>query len=113
MYVGFQGNGILVFLVLVGNRKMMNDYDYDLVVVGGGSGGLAAAKEAAKAKPGLRVACLDFVEPTAHGNLGQQVAFKLKSKHCVVPYLPHNPNDTGTKWGLGGTCVNVGCIVCS
>ncbi|TKS77957.1 Armadillo repeat protein deleted in velo-cardio-facial syndrome -like protein [Collichthys lucidus] len=36
-------------------------YDYDLVVVGGGSGGLACSKE-------------------------------------------------GTKWGLGGTCVNVGCI---
>uniref|UniRef100_A0A3P8W0M7 thioredoxin-disulfide reductase (NADPH) n=1 Tax=Cynoglossus semilaevis TaxID=244447 RepID=A0A3P8W0M7_CYNSE len=36
-------------------------YDYDLVVIGGGSGGLACSKE-------------------------------------------------GTKWGLGGTCVNVGCI---
>uniref|UniRef100_A0AAY4BI41 thioredoxin-disulfide reductase (NADPH) n=1 Tax=Denticeps clupeoides TaxID=299321 RepID=A0AAY4BI41_9TELE len=36
-------------------------YDYDIVVIGGGSGGLACSKE-------------------------------------------------GTKWGLGGTCVNVGCI---
>ncbi|CAF0873445.1 unnamed protein product [Rotaria sordida] len=57
-------------------------YDYDLVVVGGGSGGLAAAKEAAKLNKNAKVACFDFVAPTYHG----------------------------TKWGLGGTCVNVGCI---
>ena len=31
---------------------------------------------------GVRVACLDFVKPSP----------------------------AGTKWGLGGTCVNVGCI---
>ncbi|CAI5479430.1 unnamed protein product [Closterium sp. Yama58-4] len=55
-------------------------YDYDLVVIGGGSGGLACSKEAAKL--GKKVACLDFVKPTP----------------------------TGTQWGLGGTCVNVGCI---
>jgi thioredoxin reductase (NADPH) len=55
-------------------------YDYDLVVIGGGSGGLACSKEAAK--HGARVACLDFVQPTPQG----------------------------TSWGLGGTCVNVGCI---
>ncbi|KAF4533494.1 hypothetical protein B566_EDAN000979 [Ephemera danica] len=39
-------------------------YDYDLAVIGGGSGGLAAAK----------------------------------------------PSPQSTTWGLGGTCVNVGCI---
>lgn len=55
-------------------------YDYDLVVLGGGSGGLACAKEAVN--HGARVAVLDFVTPTP----------------------------LGTKWGLGGTCVNVGCI---
>jgi thioredoxin reductase (NADPH) len=55
-------------------------YEYDLVVIGGGSGGMAAAKEAAGL--GARVACLDFVKPSPHG----------------------------TSWGLGGTCVNVGCI---
>lgn len=55
-------------------------YDYDLVVIGGGSGGLAASKEAAKF--GKRVAVCDFVKPTPKG----------------------------TSWGLGGTCVNVGCI---
>ncbi|XP_064399579.1 thioredoxin reductase 1, cytoplasmic-like [Halichondria panicea] len=55
-------------------------YDYDLIVIGGGSGGLACSKEAAS--QGARVACLDYVKPT--------------------------PLDT--QWGLGGTCVNVGCV---
>lgn len=55
-------------------------YDYDLLVIGGGSGGMATAKEAARL--GAKVACLDFVKPSPHG----------------------------TTWGLGGTCVNVGCI---
>jgi len=51
-----------------------------IIVIGGGSGGLAAAKEAAVL--GKKVALLDFVMPTP----------------------------IGTTWGLGGTCVNVGCI---
>ena len=55
-------------------------FKYDLFVIGGGSGGLAAAKEAAKYSKKIAVA--DYVTPT-----------------------PKN-----TKWGLGGTCVNVGCI---
>ena len=55
-------------------------YDYDLFVIGGGSGGLSAAKEAAKL--GAKVGLADFVKPTPQG----------------------------TTWGLGGTCVNVGCI---
>jgi len=57
-----------------------HEYDYDFVVIGGGSGGLAAAKEAARL--GKKVALLDYVRPTPQG----------------------------TTWGLGGTCVNVGCI---
>ena len=40
-------------------------YDYDLVVIGGGSGGMAAAKEAAAL--GAKVACLDFVKPSPQG----------------------------------------------
>lgn len=40
-------------------------YDYDLVVIGGGSGGLAASKEAAQF--GKKVAVLDFVKPTPQG----------------------------------------------
>lgn len=56
------------------------DFDFDLFVIGGGSGGLAAAKRAADL--GKKVALADFVKPS-----------------------PQN-----TTWGLGGTCVNVGCI---
>jgi thioredoxin reductase (NADPH) len=41
-------------------------YDYDLVVIGGGSGGMAAAKEAAK--HGAKVVCLDFVKPSPAGS---------------------------------------------
>uniref|UniRef100_A0A3Q0RP03 thioredoxin-disulfide reductase (NADPH) n=1 Tax=Amphilophus citrinellus TaxID=61819 RepID=A0A3Q0RP03_AMPCI len=58
----------------------LGKYDYDMLVIGGGSGGLACSKEAAQL--GQKVAVLDYVEPSAKG----------------------------TKWGLGGTCVNVGCI---
>ncbi|CAL8329240.1 unnamed protein product [Arctogadus glacialis] len=61
-------------------RNLTGKYDYDLVVIGGGSGGLACSKEAAQL--GQKVAVLDYVEPSAKG----------------------------TRWGLGGTCVNVGCI---
>uniref|UniRef100_A0A674NTM5 thioredoxin-disulfide reductase (NADPH) n=1 Tax=Takifugu rubripes TaxID=31033 RepID=A0A674NTM5_TAKRU len=61
-------------------RNLTGKYDYDLVVIGGGSGGLACSKEAALV--GQKVAVLDYVEPSVKG----------------------------TKWGLGGTCVNVGCI---
>ncbi|XP_021374605.1 thioredoxin reductase 2, mitochondrial-like isoform X2 [Mizuhopecten yessoensis] len=60
--------------------KSSKKFEYDLVVIGGGSGGLACSKEAAQL--GKRVAVLDYV----------------------------NPSSQGTKWGLGGTCVNVGCI---
>ncbi len=57
-----------------------NSYQYDLFVIGGGSGGLSASKEASKI--GKKVGLADFVKPSS----------------------------AGTKWGLGGTCVNVGCI---
>jgi len=60
--------------------KKMNSYDYDFFVIGGGSGGLSASKQAASL--GKKVALADYVKPTP----------------------------IGTKWGLGGTCVNVGCI---
>lgn len=66
------------------SSKALSSYadsqDYDLVVIGGGSGGLACSKEAANY--GRKVAVLDFVQPSTQG----------------------------TVWGLGGTCVNVGCI---
>lgn len=55
-------------------------YEFDFFVIGGGSGGLAASKEAAV--HGAKVGLADFVKPSPQG----------------------------TTWGLGGTCVNVGCI---
>lgn len=58
----------------------LSSYDYDLIVIGGGSGGLACSKEAQSL--GKKVCVLDFVKPSP----------------------------IGTTWGLGGTCVNVGCI---
>uniref|UniRef100_A0A0N5BG36 thioredoxin-disulfide reductase (NADPH) n=1 Tax=Strongyloides papillosus TaxID=174720 RepID=A0A0N5BG36_STREA len=88
-------NEILVFVKgnCIGNPSDFEKYDesglfakalepkeFDLIVIGGGSGGLAASKQAAEL--GKKVAVLDFVKPTP----------------------------IGTTWGLGGTCVNVGCI---
>uniref|UniRef100_A0A8C8RUB5 Thioredoxin reductase 1, cytoplasmic n=1 Tax=Pelusios castaneus TaxID=367368 RepID=A0A8C8RUB5_9SAUR len=67
-------------LEMNGQDHVQDSYDYDLIVIGGGSGGLAASKEAAKY--GKKVMVLDYVTPTP----------------------------LGTRWGLGGTCVNVGCI---
>ena len=51
-------------------------YDYDVFVIGGGSGGFACAKEAATL--GATVGLCDFVRPSPRGS----------------------------RWGLGGTCVN-------
>lgn len=57
-----------------------HNHQFDLIVIGGGSGGISCAREAAKL--GARVALLDYVDPSPKGS----------------------------QWGLGGTCVNVGCI---
>ena len=59
---------------------MESKYNYDFFVIGGGPGGNAAAKEASKYN--IKVGLADFVQPSP----------------------------MGTSWGLGGTCVNVGCI---
>lgn len=56
-------------------------YDYDLVVIGGGSGGVRASRIAAGY--GAKVALLES-----------------KLKHGVSPYFA----------AIGGTCVNVGCV---
>jgi thioredoxin/glutathione reductase (selenoprotein) len=57
-------------------------YDFDLAVIGGGSGGMAVSTRAATLNSNLKIAVFDFVKPSPHG----------------------------TSWGVGGTCVNVGCI---
>jgi thioredoxin reductase (NADPH) len=63
-----------------GVKPLQNEYEYDLAVIGGGSGGLACAKEAAR--HGAKVVLFDYVKPSTQN----------------------------TSWGLGGTCVNVGCV---
>ncbi|XGW15371.1 hypothetical protein V3C99_001116 [Haemonchus contortus] len=65
---------------LIGRRTVSSALDYDLVVIGGGSGGLSCSKAAREY--GARVALVDGVVPSPHG----------------------------TTWGIGGTCANVGCI---
>lgn len=55
-------------------------YDYEIFVIGGGSGGVALARQAAKGSYSVGLA--DFVTPSSQNNT----------------------------WGVGGTCVNVGCI---
>jgi len=62
------------------SAHFMSTYTHDFAVIGGGSGGLAAAKEASRA--GAKVVLFDYVTKSPHG----------------------------TQWGFGGTCVNVGCI---
>jgi len=57
-------------------------YDFEYFVIGGGSGGLASSKRAADILGEGKVMCCDFVKPSP----------------------------AGSTWGLGGTCVNVGCI---
>jgi glutathione reductase (NADPH) len=65
---------------------MMQTYDFDLFVIGGGSGGVRAARMAAQR--GVKVALAEA--GGMHGSHG---------------------DDGGlTGAGLGGTCVNVGCI---
>ena len=59
---------------------MDQEYTYEIFVIGGGSGGLSCARTAASL--GVKVGLADFVKPSP----------------------------IGSKWGLGGTCVNVGCI---
>jgi thioredoxin reductase (NADPH) len=59
---------------------MEAEYDFDIFVIGAGSGGVKAATTACKL--GAKVAVADYVVPSP----------------------------AGTTWGLGGTCINVGCI---
>ncbi|KAK5981046.1 Thioredoxin reductase 2 mitochondrial, partial [Trichostrongylus colubriformis] len=66
--------------LLTARRAASSALDFDLVVIGGGSGGLSCSKAAREY--GASVALVDGVVPSPHG----------------------------TTWGIGGTCANVGCI---
>lgn len=57
-----------------------NDSHAEIIVIGGGSAGFSCAMEAIEL--GFSVVVVNYVEPT--------------------PF--------GSKWGLGGTCLNVGCM---
>jgi thioredoxin/glutathione reductase (selenoprotein) len=76
--------------------EINHKFDYDLVCIGGGSGGLATVKR-------------------AHFELKEH---QRTTKIAIIDYR-ENPNNINTypdrpklnwKWGLGGTCTNVGCI---
>ena len=58
------------------------EYEYDLIVIGGGSGGLAAAKEAAKFDK--KVACLDFVKPSPQGTTWGEFRSNVLLLACVL-----------------------------
>ena len=62
------------------SNKMIKTEVFDFAVIGGGSGGLSFADEAAQ--KGFSVKIFDYVIPTPLDN----------------------------RWGIGGTCANVGCI---
>jgi thioredoxin reductase (NADPH) len=83
------------------------EFTYDLVVIGGGSGGLAASKEAAAL--GARVA----VRHSLRAKCRARMLFDplpTSSLDCAQVFDFVKPSWQGSSWGLGGTCVNVGCI---
>ncbi|KAG0618349.1 hypothetical protein M758_4G056700 [Ceratodon purpureus] len=64
-----------------GAHKEPTDYDYDLVAIGAGSGGVRAARFAAQ--------------------------FGAKVAVCEMPFAPISSDEAG---GVGGTCVLRGCV---
>ena len=70
-----------------------HSYDYDIIVIGGGSGGLSASKEASKL--GLKVAVCDFVKPTPKVHT-TTYAIYLHYMHVVV--VDHVTNCRNWTW---------------
>ena len=85
------------------------DGPFDLAVVGGGSGGLAAARRAAKL--GARVVLFDYVSPSPHGSAWKGLGGTCNNVGCVPKYLFHQAAMMGSTmrdaraafgWQLGG-----------
>jgi succinate dehydrogenase/fumarate reductase flavoprotein subunit len=67
------------FQVKLNKRRLVSTLveQYDLLVIGSGSGGMSVSTRAAKINPSLKICVLDYVKPSPRG----------------------------TTWSLGGTCV--------
>ena len=72
--------GSLSGMPIIPKLPFKTEKEYDVIVIGGGTGGISCAVEASKL--GLNTALFNYVDPSP----------------------------AGSSWGLGGTCLNVGCI---
>ncbi|RMB98890.1 hypothetical protein DUI87_24434 [Hirundo rustica rustica] len=137
---------------LLGDNQITEPYEYDLIIIGGGSGGLACSKNVQifphsifwdiSCKLGANCQIVqsdiqkiqdsqlnlvrariagdvqeflnrfeapkDLIEVLEKSNNVYLEAAALGKKVMVLDYVV--PTPLGTSWGLGGTCVNVGCI---
>lgn len=76
-------------------------FEYDLVVIGGAPGGVAAAKEAASL--GAKVAVADYAAPTPVGDpwgLGDNITKKLIHQAALLGDALHDAQSFG--WKIGG-----------
>jgi len=70
----------------------MSRYDYDLIVIGGGSGGLSASKQAAQL--GAKVVLFDYVKPSTQGTTWYDNIFDKAGVHFFLTLLQ------GSRWYL-------------
>ncbi|CAD5218642.1 unnamed protein product [Bursaphelenchus okinawaensis] len=83
--------------------EALTPHDYDLIVLGGGAGGLAAAKEAASL--GKRVACLNYIPGQENGTPAPSASLinidripkKIVQQAAVIGNIVHNAEKFGWK----------------